>query len=155
MRIRRAGSLMCLRVRMLCSRSASFTSSTRMSDDMASTSLRRFSASFVVSDWTSRRDSLVTPSTSRAMSSPNMPEISSRGVGVLDRVVQQAGDDRGGVELHLGQDAGHLDRMGEIGVARGAQLGAMLLQPVNVGAIEHVVVRLGIVGLHAFDEFKL
>ena len=49
-----------------------------MSDDMARTSLRRFSASLVLSDWTSRRLSLVTPSTRRAIFSPNMPAISSR-----------------------------------------------------------------------------
>src|SRR5262249_55884037 len=60
-----------------------------------------------------------------------------------------------GVELHLGQDARHLDGMGEIGVARGAQLGAMPLQPVDVGAIQHVLVRLGIVGLHPLYQFEL
>ena len=32
-------------------------------------------------------------------------------VGVLQRVVQQAGHDRGGIELHLGQDTGHLHRV--------------------------------------------
>ena len=36
---------------------------------------------------------------------------------ILDRVVQEPGHDRGGVELHLGQNAGHLDRMGEVWVA--------------------------------------
>ncbi len=82
-------------------------------------------------------------------------DLVARGVGVLDRVVQQAGDDRGGVELHLGQDAGDLDGMGEIGVARGAQLGAVLLQAIDVGAVQHVLVRIRIVGLHALNEFEL
>ena len=53
---------------------------------MASTSLRRFSASLVVSDWTSRRESLVTPSTSLAMSSPNSRVISSRVASVSSSV---------------------------------------------------------------------
>ena len=46
---------------------------------------------------------------------------------VLDRVVQQAGNDRGGVELHLREQARDLDRMREIRVARGAQLRAVRL----------------------------
>ena len=49
-----------------------------MSDDIARTSLRRFSASLVLSDCTSRRLSLVTPSTRRATLSPNRRAISSR-----------------------------------------------------------------------------
>ena len=49
-----------------------------MSDDIASTSLRRFSASLVLSDCTSSAASLVTPSTSRATLSPNRRAISSR-----------------------------------------------------------------------------
>ncbi len=42
-----------------------------MSSDMASTSLRKFSACDARSDCSSMRVSLVTPSTSRATSSPN------------------------------------------------------------------------------------
>ena len=53
---------------------------------MASTSLRRFSASLVLSDWTSSRDSLVTPSTSRATLSPNIRAISSRVASVSSSV---------------------------------------------------------------------
>src|SRR5579872_4974073 len=45
--------------------------------------------------------------------------------------------------------------MGEIGVTRGPQLGAVLLQAIHVGAIQHVLVRIRIVGMHLFDEFKL
>ena len=127
-----------------------------MSDDMASTSLRRFSASLVVSDWTSRRDELGDAVDQLGDVVAEQPgDLVARGVGVLERIVQQAGDDRRGVEPHLGQDAGDLDRMGEIGVARGAQLGAVLLQAVDIGAVQHVLVRVRIVGLHALDEFKL
>ena len=49
-------------------------------------------------------------------------DLLERGAGVLDGVVQQGGRDRGAVELEAGQDAGDLDRMVEVGVARGAQL---------------------------------
>ena len=57
-----------------------------MSDDIASTSLRRFSASLVLSDCISSRRRLVTPSTRRAMSSPNRPAISSRVASVSSSV---------------------------------------------------------------------
>src|SRR5881392_3907812 len=53
-------------VRMLCRRSASFTSSTRMSRLIARMSLRKFSACLVLSDCSSSRVSFVTPSTSVA-----------------------------------------------------------------------------------------
>ena len=77
------------------------------------------------------------------------------GVGILERVVQQAGDDRIRVEPHLGQDAGNFDRVREIGVARGTELVAVLLQAIDVGAVQHVLVRIRIVGMYALDEFKL
>ena len=74
---------------------------------------------------------------------------------VLDRVVQQPGDDRGAVELHLGEDAGDLDRMGEIGVARGAQLRAMRLHRIDVGTVERVLVGVRIVGFDPLDQLEL
>ncbi len=58
-------------VRMLCSRSASLTSSTRMSWLIASTSLRKFSACLSRPDFSSSLVSLVTPSTSPAIGLPN------------------------------------------------------------------------------------
>ena len=79
----------------------------------------------------------------------------ARRVGILEGVVQQAGDDRGRIEPHLGQNAGHLDRVRKVGVPGGPQLVAVPLQPIDVGAVERVLVRLRIVGLHAFNELKL
>ena len=142
--------------RMLCSRSASLTSSTRMSSDIASTSLRKFSACLVWSDCNSMRDSLVTPSTSRAISGPNSRSISSSVATVSSTVsCRQAGDDRGGVELHLRQQAGDLDRVREIRVARGAQLRAVRLHGIDIGAVERVLVRLRVVGLDLLDQLEL
>ena len=54
--------------------------------------------------------------------------------GVFDGVVQQRGRDRRHVELELGQDAGHFEGMGEIGIARGAELLAVRLHGEDVGA---------------------
>ncbi len=74
---------------------------------------------------------------------------------VLDRVVQQPGDDRGGVELHPGEDARDLDGMREIGIARGAQLRAMRLHREDIGAVERILVGRGIVALDALDQLEL
>ena len=91
-----AGSLMKCSVRMLCSRSASLTSSTRMSSDIASTSLRKFSACLVLVglqfDARQLGDAVDQPGDLGAEQPLDLVE---RGDGVLDRVVQQAGDDRG------------------------------------------------------------
>ena len=54
----------------------------RMSFEIARMNLRRFSDCFVYSDCSSRRVSLVTPSTRVAISSPNFEAISSRVAGV-------------------------------------------------------------------------
>ncbi len=45
-----------------------------------------------------------------------------RGAGVLDHVVQQAGDDRGQVELELRDDQRDVERMNDVGLARLALL---------------------------------
>ena len=75
---------------MLCSRSASFTSSTRMSSDIASTSLRKFSAclALVRLQLEPRQlgDAVDQPGDLR----PEQPlDLLERGQRVLDRVVQQ------------------------------------------------------------------
>ena len=49
-------------------------------------------------------------------------DLGRRRQRVLDRVVEDRGDDRLVVEMEVGEDAGHLDRMAVIGVARGAGL---------------------------------
>ena len=79
---------------------------------MASSSLRRFSACFASRDTRSSRLSLVSPSTSCAdVLAEQLVDLGARRVGILDRVVQQRGDDRRIVELEVGQDRGDLERM--------------------------------------------
>ena len=141
---------------MLCSRSASLTSSTRTSSAMASRSLRRFSACLASRETRSSFLSLVRPSTSAPMSGPNSWSISARVVGgVLDRVVQQRGRDGGVVELEVGQDRGDFERMREIGIARGALLLAMRLHGVDIGAVEQRLVGVGVVAAHPLDQLVL
>ena len=74
---------------------------------------------------------------------------------VLDRVVEDRGDDRLVVELEVGEDARDLDRVAEIGVARGALLGAVRLHREDVGAVDQPLVRIGIVGPDLLDQFVL
>ena len=50
------------------------------------------------------------------------PDLGRRRQRVLDRVVEDRGDDRLVVEPQIGEDAGDLDRVAVIGIARGAGL---------------------------------
>ena len=61
---------------------------------------------------------------------------------VFDRVMQQAGGDRCGVELHLREHDGDLKRVEHVGLARGTQLPAVVLQAHLPGAADD----LGVVG---------
>ena len=127
-----------------------------MSDEMASSSLRRFSACAAFFDTRSSLLILVRPSTSRPMSSPNIcVDLGAGGVGVLDRVVEQRDRDRRVVELEVGQDAGDFERMREIGVAVGALLRAMLLHGVDVGLVEQVLVGVRVVARDPLDQLVL
>jgi hypothetical protein len=49
------------------------------------------------------------------------------GRGVFHRIVQQAGGNRRRVQLHLRQDLGHLQRMNDVRLARGAHLPVVVL----------------------------
>ena len=74
---------------------------------------------------------------------------------VLDRVVQHRRDDRGVVELELGEDRGDLERMREIGVPGGSLLLAMRAHREDIGAIQQLLVRLRIVTADTLDQFVL
>jgi hypothetical protein len=77
------------------------------------------------------------------------------GQRILQRVVEQRGDDRFAVEVQVGQNARDLDRMAEIGVARRAFLAAVLLDREDIGAVQQRLVDVGIVSAHALDKFIL
>ena len=75
--------------------------------------------------------------------------------GILDGVVQQGGRDGGVVELEVGQDRRHFERMREIGVAGGALLLAVRLHGVDIGAVEQRLAGVRIVALDALDQVVL
>ncbi len=82
-------------------------------------------------------------------------DLGAGGLGVLDGVVQQRGDDGGIVELVVGEDRGDFERMGKIRIAGGALLLAMGLHGVDIGAVEKVLVGIGVVFAHPLDEIVL
>ena len=89
-----------------------------MSRAIATTILRKFSACRSSFEVKLIFESLVTPSTRKATSSPNSCSMSSSvAQRVLDHVVEQAGADAGGVEPELGDDAGDGCRMDEVRIA--------------------------------------
>ncbi len=127
-----------------------------MSAEMASSSLRRFSACAAFFE---TRSSLL--DLGEALDQPadvlaeHLVDLGAGGVGVLDRVVQERHGDGGVVELEVGQDAGDFEGMGEIGIAIGALLRAMLLHGVDVGLVEQVLVGVRIVARDPLDQLVL
>ncbi len=89
-------------VRMLCRRSASLISRTRMSPAIATIILRTFSACSCSRVRNSIRSSLVSPSTMRATSVAELLlDLVDGDVGVLDRVVQERGRERRRVQVQV------------------------------------------------------
>ena len=82
-------------------------------------------------------------------------DLGAGGRGILNGVMQQRRGDRRVVELEVGENGRHLDRVGEIGIAGGAPLLAMRLHGVDVGAIEQRFVGVGIVAAHPLDQVVL
>ena len=52
--------------------------------------------------------------------------------------MEETGNDRGGVEFHVGQDAGHLDGVGQIGLAGQADLALVDGRGEDVGLFDHL-----------------
>ncbi len=72
-------------------------------------------------------------------------DLFDRHLGVFDRVVQQAGDDGGGVEAHFRQYCGHFQRMNQVGLAGGARLAGVVLERKLVGFFDQGEVVVGAV----------
>jgi hypothetical protein len=85
----------------------------------------------------------------------HLVDLGARRGGILDGVVQQRGSNRGVIELEIGQDGRHFERMGKIRVTRGAPLLAMRLHGVDIGAIEQRLAGIRIVTLDPLDQVVL
>jgi hypothetical protein len=102
------------------------------------------------------RSILVRPSTISPISgAEELIDLGAGGIGVLDGVVQQRHRDRGVVQLQVGQDGRDFERVGEIRVAGGALLAAVLLHGIDIGLVEQRFVGLRVVGLDPLDELVL
>ena len=78
-----------------------------------------------------------------------------RVAGVLDGVVQQRGDQGGGVHAELGEDIGDRQRMGDVGVTRTAQLIGVALLGDIVGPLQNGQVGLGMeLSVHGDQRFE-
>jgi hypothetical protein len=67
-------------------------------------------------------------------------ELFLRRLGVFEDVVEESGGDGNLVELQLGQEHRHADRVDEIGLARGAELVAVRLGGEDVRPAQEVLV---------------
>ena len=82
-------------------------------------------------------------------------DLLARGGRVLDRVVQEGDRDGRLVHMHVGEDGGDFEGMGEVGIAGSALLMAMLLHGVDIGLVEQRFVDVGLVALDALDKLVL
>ena len=67
-------------------------------------------------------------------------DILERHERVFDNVVQQSDADRDGIHLHFGQDVGDFQRMGQVGLAGGADLSLVFFGGKDVSAANQVEV---------------
>ena len=74
----------------------------------------------------------------------DLVDLGTRRLGVLDRVVQQGSHDGGVVELQIGENRRHFERVREIRIARGTCLRAVRLHGVDIGAVQQVFVGIGL-----------
>ena len=66
--------------------------------------------------------------------------------------MEKPGGDRRVVELHLGERHGDVERMDEVGLARGAKLVAVLVRRDHVCAAQQVLVEARVVGLDLLED---
>ena len=120
---------------------------------MARSILRKFSA------WRSALDEngmaliLVTPSTRCATSLPEqLLDLLDRRQGVFDDVVEEAGDDGGGVEAEVGEEVGHLQGVDQVGLAGLPDLAFVGERREDVRPPQQLDVRVGHVRLGLRDQ---
>ena len=140
-------------VRMLCRRSASFTRMTRMSSTIASSILRKFSA--CRSSLDEKRDGADLGDALDDVGDVGAEELLDaldRRQRVFDDVVEEAGRDGHGVELHVGQEVGDGERVDEVWFAGVADLSPVLEGREDVGLPQQLDVGVRAVGPDLFEQ---
>ncbi len=124
-----------------------------MSSTIASSILRKFSACRSSLDENGMAPILVTPSTTWAISgAEQLGDALRGGQGVLDDVVEQPGGDRDHVQLHVGEEIGHFERVDEVGLPRMADLSLVLERREDVRPPEQLEVGIRAVAPHFLEE---
>ena len=126
-----------------------------MSSTIASSILRKFSACRSSLDEADSGIALifVTPSTTWATSGPkSVVDALDRREGVLDHVVEQAGGDRDGVELHVRQEVGDRQGMDQVRLPRMTNLSPVLEGGEDIRPPEQLDVGVRAVGPDFFKE---
>lgn len=85
-------------------------------------------------------------------------KLGNLGIGrgsVFDCVMQERGDDCGVIQLQLCENCSHFKRMAEIGLAAGTFLRGMSPRPIDIGAVQQSLIRIGIIGPDHLNKFKL
>ena len=85
----------------------------------------------------------------------DLVDLGAGRLGILNGVVEQSRDDRGVVELQVGQDRSDFERMREIRVAGRPGLLAVGAHRVHVGAVEEILVGLWVVGADPLNQVVL
>ena len=93
------------------------------------------------------------PDQERDLTAELLSDLFARGLGILNRVVQQRSDDRRGIEMIMGQDLRHFERMTEIGVPRRPLLRTVSLHRELIGTAQRLHIRVGIVGSDLLGKF--
>ena len=74
---------------------------------------------------------------------------------IFNRIMQHRRRDRGVINLKLGQDGRHFERMGEIRIAGRALLAAMRLHREHIGAVQQILIGVRIVAADPLHQFVL
>ena len=118
---------------------------TLMSSTIASSILRKFSACRSSLDENRIAPSFVTPFDHvRHVGAEELLDPLDRRLGVLDDVVEEPGRNRHDIELHVGEQVGHLEGMDEVGLAGVADLSLVLEGGEHVRPPQQLNVGLGI-----------
>ncbi len=124
-----------------------------MSSTIARSIFRKFSACRSSLDENGMAPSLVTPSTTCAMSAPKSSLMRSIGVCVSSTMSWRSPcRDRHDVEFHVGEEVGHFERVHQVGLAGMADLSLVLEGGEDVRPPEQFDVRVRVGGADLFDE---
>jgi hypothetical protein len=70
------------------------------------------------------------------------------GAGILNAVVEEGSHQRVLIQLQVGHDLRHRQRMGDIGAAVSAELAVVSLVRIGKGGVENLGVNIGVIALY-------